>query len=59
MTSITAGQSVRLKPQRADAYGVARDSVYTVTEVYNPHPQYKALWAKLEGFGSVKLSELR
>jgi hypothetical protein len=33
--------------------------MFVILDIYNPHPQYKSLWAKLEGFGSVKLSELR
>ena len=59
MQTYETGQPVRLKPHRADAYGVSRDRMFVILDIYNPHPQYKSLWAKLEGFGPVKLSELR
>ena len=56
------GQRVRLRPDRADAYGLARDSVFTVLRT-TPHQHYRRTWVVLaeqpDGNNVVDSRELR
>ena len=64
MNPLYVGQTVSLKPARADAYGFQRAETYRVTRLFT-RPGYKALWAELEGgsmvapMNRVKANEIR
>lgn len=49
MRFIQVGQQVMLKPERADAYGEPRETVYTVAKVWGDRNGYKRLWIAVEG----------
>lgn len=40
------GQRVTLRPDRADAYGLAHGAVYTVGRTF-PHARYRRTWVTL------------
>lgn len=56
------GQRVRLRPDRADAYGLARDSAFIVLRTA-PNQHYKRTWVVLaeqpDGNNVVDSRELR